>query len=167
MGTFPVEESWRWTVGTLFPHIQRTNFICMRDKSYTAPHPILPNLKINGWNLREDGTGYEPVRCIKPPAPSAVLGACKMWLPQVVLWKVFLFEKWPTMHTTLQVFCLGLQSVLQQSRVKWRWQRWERRWYKMIGLKVLSGCIFAVYLLYIDFQSRLLELYWKRMKWPF
>ena len=65
------------TVGTLFPHIQRTNFICMRDKSYTAPRPILPNLENNGWNLREDGTGYEPVRCIKPPAPCAVLELVK------------------------------------------------------------------------------------------
>ena len=65
------------TVGTLFPHIQRTNFICMRDKSYTSPRPILPSLENNGWNLREDGSGYEPVRCIRPPAPYAVLELVK------------------------------------------------------------------------------------------
>ena len=65
------------TVGTLIPHIQRSNFICKRDKSYTTPCPTLPNLENNGWKLKEDDSGYEPVRCIKPPAPNAVLELVK------------------------------------------------------------------------------------------
>lgn len=63
------------TRATLMPHILRTNFVAMRDKSYTIPHPYLPPLEDNGWiavNQR-----YDPVRCLCKPAPEAVLELIK------------------------------------------------------------------------------------------
>ena len=60
---------------TLMPHIMRTNFVCMRDKSYVSPKPNLPSLQNNGW-LLEEGC-YVPVRCLSPPAPRAVIELVK------------------------------------------------------------------------------------------
>lgn len=47
----------------------------MRDKSYISPKPTLPMLEKNGWNKVK--THYEPVRCLAPPAPKAVLELVK------------------------------------------------------------------------------------------
>ena len=65
------------TRSTLFPHIQRTNYVCMRDKYYVSSSPILPKLEENGWNINTKDNGYEPVRCVAPPAPKAVLELVK------------------------------------------------------------------------------------------
>lgn len=63
------------TRGTLMPHIIRTNFVAMRDKSYTTPHPCLPPLEENGWIFV--GEEYVPVRCLYKPAPSAAIELVK------------------------------------------------------------------------------------------
>ena len=60
------------TRGTLIPHIQRANFLAMRDKGYTSLHPWLPNLEDNGWS--ENGL---PVTCLVPPAPCSVVEMVK------------------------------------------------------------------------------------------
>ena len=56
----------------------------MWDKSYISPNPMLPPLEQNGWEINPEG-GYLPVKCLKKPAPQAVLelvkcgchGSCK------------------------------------------------------------------------------------------
>ena len=63
------------TRATLMPHILHTNFVAMRDKSYTTPHPCLPPLEENGWLLV--GGEYVPTRCLYKPAPVAVLELIK------------------------------------------------------------------------------------------
>ena len=60
------------TVGTLIPHVQRVNYMVMRDRGYTSPHPSLPNLEGNGWS--EKGL---PIKCLVPPAPRAVVELVK------------------------------------------------------------------------------------------
>ena len=65
------------TRSTLMPHIVRTNFICMRDKSYVSPNPCLPDLGENGWLLVEGV--YIPLKCLSAPAPCAVLELVKCW----------------------------------------------------------------------------------------
>jgi len=60
------------TRGTLIPHIQRTNYVTMRDKGYTSPNPSLPSLEGNGWTKDE-----LPVRCLVLPAPRAVIEMVK------------------------------------------------------------------------------------------
>ena len=65
------------TVATLFPHIKRANYISTRDKSYISAIPNLPKLEDNGWKAKEDGTSYEPVHCLLPPAPTAVVELVK------------------------------------------------------------------------------------------
>ena len=47
----------------------------MRDKSYSVMHPDLPPLEQSGWSL-ERGI-YVPVRCLKLPAPKAVIELTK------------------------------------------------------------------------------------------
>ena len=64
------------TKATLFQHIKRANFVAMRDKSYSVSKPHLPSMERNGWQLKAGG-GIEPVRCMVPPAPSAVLELIK------------------------------------------------------------------------------------------
>jgi len=63
------------TRATLMPHILCTNFVAMRDKSYTTPHPCLLPLEENGWMLA--GDEYVPIRCLYKPAPVAVLELTK------------------------------------------------------------------------------------------
>ncbi len=60
------------TRATLIPHIQRTNYVAMRDKGYTTSQPSLPSLEGNGWS--KEGM---PVRCLVPPAPRAVIEMVK------------------------------------------------------------------------------------------
>ena len=60
------------TVGTLIPHVQRVNYMVMRDKGYTSPHPSLPNIDGDGWS--EKG---QPIKCLVPPAPRAVVELVK------------------------------------------------------------------------------------------
>ena len=64
------------TRATLYPHIQRTNYVCMRDKSYVSSKPNLPKLEENGWEFIKDNS-YEPIRCVAPPAPKVVLELVK------------------------------------------------------------------------------------------
>ena len=59
---------------TLMPNIVRTNFICMRDKSYISPNPYLPPLEENGWLLHEGV--YIPLKYLCP-APRAVIELVK------------------------------------------------------------------------------------------
>jgi hypothetical protein len=60
------------TRSALLPHIQRANYMTMRDKSYQMNHPSLPPpIEQNGWT-RENDT-YLPLRCLSLPAPSAVI----------------------------------------------------------------------------------------------
>ena len=63
------------TRGTLLPHIMRTNFVSMRDKSYVTPMPILPKLELNGCSMNENI--YIPVKSLLLPAPRAVLELVK------------------------------------------------------------------------------------------
>ena len=63
------------TRATLMPHILRTNFVAMRDKRYTTPHPCLLPIEENGWMLA--GDEYVPVPCLYKPAPVAVLELIK------------------------------------------------------------------------------------------
>ena len=64
------------TRGALLPHIARSNYMAMRDKSYTASMVQLPQLDENGWEVDLKGE-YKPVRCLKEPAPTAVLELIK------------------------------------------------------------------------------------------
>jgi hypothetical protein len=63
------------TRAALFPHITRSNYIAMRDKSYCMNCPALPPIEQNGWSV-EDGA-YVPVRCLTLPAPRAVIELTK------------------------------------------------------------------------------------------
>ena len=63
------------TLSAFFLHIIRTNFVCMRDKSYGVAHPSLPSLIACGWEKVEDK--YIPLRCLLPPAPKSVLELVK------------------------------------------------------------------------------------------
>ena len=62
--------------GALLPHIARANYMAMRDKSYTTSMPELPELAQNEWEITSNGD-YQPVRCLKRPAPKAVLELIK------------------------------------------------------------------------------------------
>ena len=64
------------TRGTLLPHILRANYMSMRDKSYISSIPKLPPLELNGWEVNPAG-GYLPIKCLKNPAPGAVLELVK------------------------------------------------------------------------------------------
>ena len=63
------------TCTTLMLHISRTNFICMRYKSYVSPNPCLPPLEKNGW-LVQNGV-YIPLKCLSPLAPQTGLELVK------------------------------------------------------------------------------------------
>ena len=63
------------TRASLLPHITRANYVAMRDKSYSTNHPILPLIEQSGW-VEEDGM-YVPGRCLRLPAPRAVLELTK------------------------------------------------------------------------------------------
>ena len=63
------------THAALMPHITRTNYIAMRDKSYVTTCPILPPIDQSGWS--EENGIYLPVRCLTLPAPRAVLELTK------------------------------------------------------------------------------------------
>ena len=63
------------TLPAFFLHILRSNFVSMRDKSYTSAHPNLPSLDVSGWEKNEEK--YSPVRCLLPPAPKSVLELVK------------------------------------------------------------------------------------------
>ena len=60
---------------TFFLHVLRSNFVSMRDKSYTTANPNLPLLEASGWE-KIDGK-YTPLRCLLPPAPKSVLELVK------------------------------------------------------------------------------------------
>lgn len=63
------------TRAALLPHIARANYISMRDKSYKSSCPDLPPIEDNGWSVRKGA--YLPVRCMKLPAPQAVIELTK------------------------------------------------------------------------------------------
>ena len=63
------------TRATLMPHILRTNFVAMRDKSYKTSNPCLPPMEENGWIFL--GEEHTPVKCLYKPAPVAVLQLIK------------------------------------------------------------------------------------------
>jgi len=51
------------TRAALLPHIIRSNYIAMRDKSYVTNCPKLPAIEENGWQLNQGV--YMPVRCLQ------------------------------------------------------------------------------------------------------
>jgi len=55
------------TRAALLPHIKRTNYMAMRDKSYITNCPVLPAIEQNGFVI--DERTYVPVKCITLPAP--------------------------------------------------------------------------------------------------
>ena len=59
----------------LLPHITRTNYTAMRDKSYVTRSPDLPVIEQNGWRL--DKGVYVPVHNPALPAPRAVIELTK------------------------------------------------------------------------------------------
>lgn len=63
------------TRAALLPHITRSNYISMRDKSYVISSPKLPAIEENGWLLNKGA--YMPVRCLTMPAPRAVIELTK------------------------------------------------------------------------------------------
>ena len=63
------------TRAALMPHIVRNNYIAMRDKSYVTCNPNLPPIDQSGWNLNKEV--YVPVRCLRLPAPQAVIELTK------------------------------------------------------------------------------------------
>ncbi len=63
------------TRAALLPHIIRSNYIAMRDKSYVTICPKLPAIEENGWQLNQGV--YMPVRCHTMPAPQAVIELTK------------------------------------------------------------------------------------------
>ena len=67
------------TCATLFLQIKGTMFVSMRHKSYDISKPNLLKLEKNGWSLKgyRNGIGFEPVRCVVPPAPKVVLELVK------------------------------------------------------------------------------------------
>ena len=66
------------TRGTLQPHIVRTNYMSMRDKSYISVMAKLPPLEQNGSEVRSDER-YPPIKCLNKPAPEAVLLLPEKW----------------------------------------------------------------------------------------
>ena len=64
------------TIGTLIPHIQRANYMSMRDKSYRSPHPVLPDIINHGWTMNQEER-LTPLMCLNKPAPIAVLDLIK------------------------------------------------------------------------------------------
>merc|ERR1712131_406159 len=90
----------------------------MRDKSCTAPCPILSNLENNGWNSNEDGTA-----CLRTsPMHQAICsmcsaGASKCGCRKSCSGNCSCLKKKLTMHTTFQVFawCCNRYSSNQGS----------------------------------------------------
>lgn len=63
------------TRASLLPHIIRSNYVAMRDKSYTSACPVLPPIEENGWTIQDDV--YIPTKCLSLPAPKAVIELTK------------------------------------------------------------------------------------------
>ena len=61
------------TVGTLIPHVQRVNYMVVRDRGYTFPHPSLPNHEHDGCS--DNG---KPIKClVVEPVKCGCKGVCK------------------------------------------------------------------------------------------
>ena len=63
------------TRASLLPHIIRSNYVSMRDKSYTSTRPVLPPITENAWTIQNDVC--IPIKCLLPPAPKAVIELTK------------------------------------------------------------------------------------------
>ena len=64
------------SLGAFLPHILRSDYVTMRDKSYTVIRPKLPPLDKCGWKKQDDCTGinvFIPVQSFLLPAPKAVI----------------------------------------------------------------------------------------------
>lgn len=64
------------TLASFEPHVRRANVIATIWKGYKKAQPKLPVLVGNGWEETADGT-VGPVRCLKLPAPQAVVELVK------------------------------------------------------------------------------------------
>ena len=96
------------TISTLLPHIQRTNYICARDKSYFESKPTLPRLEENGW-IFKDGS-YESVRCVSLPAPKAVLELVKCEYKQKCVTKCSCMKNNLSCTALCKCFALGCNN---------------------------------------------------------
>ena len=65
------------TRAALVPLIQRTNHFSKIHKSYTHTHPDLPPTTENGWTKDDESDALQPVLCLIPPAPKAILELTK------------------------------------------------------------------------------------------
>jgi len=114
----------------LMPHIARANYTAVRDKSYITSRAVLPPIDQSGWNL-ENGV-YVPVRCLVPPAPTAVLELTKCGCKAGCTGKCSCCsDGLPcTPLSTLQVLWWRLLQLCQGRWTCWRirW-RWWWRWY--------------------------------------
>ena len=59
------------TLGAFLSHILRSDYVTMRDKSYTVIRPILPPMEKCGWKKLENK--YIPIQSFLLPAPKAVI----------------------------------------------------------------------------------------------
>ena len=86
---------------TLMPHILRTNFVAMRDKSYTTPQPCLLPLVENGWMLAGDD------RVCPSPVSLQTSTSCRLGTDQ--MWSLLIQEEQPPLNCSLQMPHFGLQ----------------------------------------------------------
>lgn len=86
------------TRAALLPHIIRTNYIDMKDKSYRTICPALPLVEQNSWSVKEGV--YVPTRCLILPESRAVieLTKCACNMQRI---KVQLLQKRYSVHSSL------------------------------------------------------------------
>ena len=70
-------ESLPPTTGSLTLHIRRAHYLAMLWRNAGESHPRLPSPVDCGWEFDTTSHHYAPVRCLHPPAPTAVVNLVK------------------------------------------------------------------------------------------
>ena len=70
-------ESLPTTIGSSTPHVRRAHYIAMIWIEASESHPCLPSLTEFDWTLDATTKRFDPVRCLHPPAPEAMMKLVK------------------------------------------------------------------------------------------
>ena len=70
-------ESLPPTIGSLTLHIQRAHYVAVIWRKAGGSHPRLPSPVDCGWEFDTTRHHYDPVRCLNPAAPAAVMNLVK------------------------------------------------------------------------------------------
>ena len=65
------------TIGSLTTHVRRAHYIAMIWIKASGSHPCLPSLTEFDWTIDATTKRFDPVRCLHPPAPEAMMKLVK------------------------------------------------------------------------------------------